>query len=295
MTLRRVLWVMCSLGAAAASACLTIDPFFFNGRAVDGYDFDADPPDPDLEGELEPAHPSRVPPEARVEGRLDLGDREVHYVYAHRADAAATVLFSHGTTWHLGRYWDRAEALWERGLNVMIYDYPGYGLSTGEPAEAELFENAAAVLELLPTLPDYTPDRLALYGYSLGGAPTYELAARGARGEAPRADAVITEAAFCSSEAMIQDGTFIDMPGSFLTNNPFDNCARIAELTDVPVLILHGGADSFVVPRHAEMLEAAATGEVTVRIVPGADHSECALVGGEAYWQWIVDFAAGAP
>lgn len=94
--------------------------------------------------------------------------------------------------------WDRAEALWDRGLNMMIYDDPGYGLSTGEPAEAELFENAAAVLELLPT-------------------------------------------------------------------------------------------------RHAEMLEAAATGEVTVRIVPGADHSECALVGGEAYWQWIVDFAAGAP
>ena len=65
---------------------------------------------------------------------IDLGDREVHYVYAHRPDAAATVLFSHGTTWHLGRYWERAEALWERGLNVMIYDYPGYGRSTGEPA-----------------------------------------------------------------------------------------------------------------------------------------------------------------
>ena len=296
MTRRSVsLVIMVAAGVAATSACLTVDPFFFNGRPVESFDFDADPPDPDLEGELEPAHPSRVPPESRVEGLIDLGDREVHYVYAHRPDAAATVLFSHGTTWHLGRYWERAEALWERGLNVMIYDYPGYGRSTGEPAEAELFENAAAVLELMPTLPDYTPDRLALYGYSLGGAPTYELAARGVRGEVPRADAVISEAAFCSSEAMVQDGTFIDMPATFLTNNQFDNCARIAEIGEIPVMIIHGGADSFVVPRHAEMLEAAAVGEVTVHIVPGAEHSYCAREGGEEYWRWIVDFAAGTP
>jgi len=272
-------------------ACLTVDPLFFNGRAVDGYDWDADPPDPELEGEIEPAHPSRVPPQARVEGILEVDGRDVHYVYAHRADAAATVFFSHGTTWHLGRYWERVEWLWERGLNVMIYDYPSYGLSTGDPDETTLYANAAAVLEILPTLPDYTEQRLVFYGYSLGGAPTLAMAARGVRGEGPRPDAVITEAAFCSVEALVQDGAFLDLPASFFSENRFDNCATIALLEDVPVMIIHGDADTFVVPRHADMLVESASGEVSLRIVEGAGHSFAPREGGETYWGWMLNFA----
>ncbi len=281
--------------AGVMAACLTVDPLFFNGRAVESYDWDADPPDPQLEGELSPAHPSAVPAEARVEGLLEVEDRQVHYVYAHRSDAVATVFFSHGTTWHLGRYWERVELLWERGLNVMVYDYPGYGRSTGEPDEAGINANAAAVLELLPTLPDYTPERLIFYGYSLGGAPTYAMAARGVRGEGLRPDGVISEAAFCSVEALAQDGAFLDLPGSFFSENRFDNCARIAELCEIPVLIIHGDADTFVVPRQAELLHEAAEGEATLRLVEGGEHSTVPIEGGEAYWGWILDFATGEP
>jgi hypothetical protein len=279
--------------AAMTAACLTVDPLFFNGRAVESYDWDADPPDPQLEGELGPVHPSRVPPEARIEGMLDVEDRQVHYVYAHRADAVATIFFSHGTTWHLGRYWERVELLWERGLNVMVYDYPGYGRSTGEPDEAGINANAAAVLELLPTLPDYTPDRVVFYGYSLGGAPTFAMAARGARGEGLRPDGVISEAAFCSVEALAQDGTFLDLPGTFFSKNRFDNCARIAEISEIPVLLIHGEADTFIVPEQAKMLYEAATGEVTLRLVEGGEHSTVPIAGGDAYWGWILDFATG--
>lgn len=278
---------------AAIAGCLTVDPFFFNGVAVDGYAWDDDPPDPDLEGEISEPHPSTVPAEARLEGFVEADGRDVHYVWAHRPDAAATVFFSHGNARHLGRYWDRVEALWERGFNVMIYDYPGYGLSTGEADEASVYGNAAAALELLPTLVDFTPARVVFYGYSLGGAPTYEMALRGVRGEVLRPHALLSEAAFCSVDALVKDGSFIGLSGEFLSANVFDNCAKIGELGDLPVLLIHGGADSFVVPRHAEMLLERAREGTTLRLVDGADHSQSAVVGGDTYWGWVVDFFAG--
>ncbi|MCB9700479.1 MAG: alpha/beta hydrolase [Myxococcales bacterium] len=281
------------LALALAGGCLTIDGFFFNGVVVDGFDFDADPPDPDLDGELTELHPSIVPPESRVEGFIELDDRRVHYVYAHRPDAAATIFFSHGNARHLGRYYDRVEILWERGFNVMIYDYPSYGLSTGEPDEPSVYENAVAVLELLPTLPDFTADRLVFYGYSLGGAPAYEVAVRGVRGEVPRPHAMISEAAFCSAETLVQDGSFRDLSGDYLLELKFDNCAKISELDEIPIFIIHGGADSFVVPRNAQMLKDRAGDNATLWIVEGAEHSYSAREGGEEYWERLTTFAAG--
>lgn len=288
----RLLPVASALGLVVAG-CLTVDPFFFNGVEVDGYEWDADPPDPDLEGENTTLHPSKVPTDAMIEDLLEVDDRLVHYVYAHRPGAAATIFFSHGNARHLGRYWERVEWLWERGFNVMVYDYPGYGLSTGDPDEASVYENAAAVLAVLPTLVDFTPERVVFYGYSLGGAPTYELALRGVRGDSLRPHAVVSESAFCNVDALVEDGTFIGLSGSFLAHNKFDNCGKIAQLDDVPLLVVHGGSDSFIVPRHAHLLVEASGGRADLHIFPGAEHSTVPSVGGDEYWALMLEFLSG--
>jgi dienelactone hydrolase len=67
----------------------------------------------------------------------------------------------------------------------LIYDCPGYGRSSGSPSEEGIFAAAQAALQHLVTLPDVDADRVLLMGYSLGGGPTYELASRSARREAP--------------------------------------------------------------------------------------------------------------
>lgn len=289
------------------TACLSLDPFFFDAEQVDEYRWDDDPCDPQLQGELsegehrlnggpEPScHPSRVPPEDRVEDFVTLPDgRRIHYVFAHREGAEATLVFSHGQTKHLGRYWDRVELLWELGYHVMTYDYPGYGRSEGEPDEAGTFASAVAVVEdALPRMPDVDPSRVFFVGYSLGGGPTYELAWRASRGELSVTPlGVISESTFCNSETLAQDGTRLDLPGEFLNEDQWDNCRKIAELDrELPVLILHGSADSFVTPVHARKLEAAATGdEVTLRFAEGAGHSELPTVDRDRYEQWIRDF-----
>jgi fermentation-respiration switch protein FrsA (DUF1100 family) len=274
--------------------CMSIDGFLYNGAPVDAYEWDADPPDPDLEGAFTPLHPSTIGPRWRIEGLLEVEGRDLHYVYAHRPDALATIFYSHGNYRNLGHYWERVELMWSLGYNVLIYDYPGYGLSTGEPDEASVYANAAAALAELTTLPGYDPDALIFFGFSLGAAPTFELAARGVRGEGPRPRAVISEAAFCSVEALVQDGTFLGLSAAFLSEHRFDNCAKIAALEGTPTMILHGEDETFIVPRHAEMLAERASGPLTLHMIPGATHSDLPAVAGVDYREWIAAFIAAS-
>ena len=293
--------------AALISGCLTLDPFVFGNEPLDGYGWDDDPCDPELQGELVEAehrlsggpapscHPSLVPPEDRTEGFVELPDgTEIHYVFAHREDAPATIVYSHGTGQNIGRYWDRVELLWAMGFHVLIYDYPGYGRSGGEPDEAGVLASATAVVEeALPQMPGVDLGSVFFYGYSLGSGPTYELAWRASEGELsvmPRG--VISEAAFCSIEALVQDGARLDLPGSFLSDIRFDNCTKIGRLDpELPVMIIHGTRDDFIVPVHAKMLEDAAVGdEVSLQWIDGADHSEIPVAGPQRYEALMRDF-----
>jgi pimeloyl-ACP methyl ester carboxylesterase len=272
---------------AALAACLQIETFFFAGRPIDGYRWDE--ASPELDGDLSDPHPSLVPPEEREEGFVALADgTPIHWVFAHRAGAMITILYSHGNGPHLGRFWDRVERLWELGYHVVVYDYPGYGRSGGHASEQGLENAADAVFAILPTLRDVDPSRVVVYGYSLGCVPAFHLAPRGAR-------ALIGEACWCSMEEQIRDGAFLDLPRELLTHLEMDNCARIAELgPEVPVLLIHGTEDRVSSPRQARLLAARARHPPTLRWVEGSRHAEVPNRAGALYGRWIAEHLASA-
>lgn len=283
--------LLAALALAALPSC-SLDAFLFSPRKVDEYHWDQ--ADPNLDGELTDPHPSIVTPPDRSEGLLASAHGEqIHWVFAHHASPLATIVYSHGTSRNIGRYWDRVERMWSHGFSVLIYDYPGYGRSTGTPTEAGVIAAGEAALAHALTLADVDPARVILMGYSLGGGPTYALAAEAAEGRGPPIAAVISESTFCSVEALVQDGSFLDLTGSYFANAHFDNCARIAELS-VPVLLIHGLADDFVVPHHEEMLADHARMPPRTLLVPGAHHSDVPLVAGDTYDQALLDFVADA-
>jgi pimeloyl-ACP methyl ester carboxylesterase len=183
--------------------------------------------------------------------------------------------------------------LYALGFTVMIYDYPGFGRSEGAPSEEGVFASAQAVLEELASMPELEGTRIWLYGYSLGGAPTFELAARSERGDAPAIAGMITESAFCSVEDLVQDGAEVDVPGSLFTELRLDNCARMHELASTPVMLMHGTDDTTVPIRHLTLLEAAATIPLEVHRVEGAGHTNLPAVAGAVYASWIESFVRG--
>jgi hypothetical protein len=179
-----------------------------------------------------------------------------------------TVLYAHGNNDNIPYFWERVEYLWRAGFDVFIYDYRGYGMSSGRSTgEDTFYADARAALGYVLALPGVTPASLVLYGYSLGGAAAIELAAHNV---APRA--LIVEAAFLSGEALVQTGTILDVPGGYVLSGAFDNVGKLPGI-HTPLMVLQGTNDPRVATSAAQALYANAGGPRSLVIVNGANHS----------------------
>jgi alpha-beta hydrolase superfamily lysophospholipase len=213
------------------------------------------------------------------------GKETLYGVLARQPGSAArrTVLYSHGNSDHLQRFWDRVELLWQAGFDVFIYDYRGYGLSSGQSeSEETLFTDARSALQYVLALPGVSPGSLVLYGYSLGAAPTVELAAHAVT---PRA--VITESAFTSGATEVLSGTILEIPGAYVLKGAFDNGAK-APLVKAPWLVLHGGVDDFIDASCARTLFDRAGGPKQLRVVPGAGHTDLPWIMGTGVYSALI-------
>lgn len=202
-----------------------------------------------------------------------------------------TVLYSHGKNDDIPYFWERVELIWRAGYDVFIYDYRGFGMSGGtSKGENTLFADAHAALATVLALPGVTPSSLVLYGFSLGGAPSIDLAAGTI---SPRA--MITEDAFESGESLVHSGAILDIPTDWLLSGAFDNIGK-APRVSAPWLVLHGSADRKVDVSEGLALYAAAGGPKRLMIVDGADHSTVpSTMGTSAYVALIRDFIENPP
>lgn len=281
----RIARVAVLVAGAWLAGCVPVDSFFFAPERADGYDFE------NVDGELTDPHPSTIGPALRREGFVSTEHGEVHWIFARHPDARDVVLYSHGNSHHIGYYWDRVERLHALGFHVLAYDYPGYGRSEGEPSDEAVYASARAVRRLLDGFEEAEGARVYAYGFSLGGAPSFELAAAGERGDVPPVDGVIGEAAWCSIEEVLRDGTQVGLQGHYLTDLEMDSCARLADLTSTPVLLMHGTEDAVILVRHSTLLERAADAvPIEVHRVEGATHADLPLVAADDYDRWILDF-----
>lgn len=86
-------------------------------------------------------------------------------------NAKGTVFLQHGYYDHVGLYGHLIEHLLEQGFNIFVYDLPGHGLSSGERAAIESFQQYDAVFcRGLELIDQYLPGPLVAMGQSTGGA-----------------------------------------------------------------------------------------------------------------------------
>jgi len=224
------------------------------------------------------------------------GDRLRTWYLAGDDPAAPTVLYLHGSRWNLNGSAFRIERWAGMGYSVLAIDYRGFGESTPMlPSEASAREDAAAALDELARLqPD--PARRFVYGHSLGGAIAIDLAARDDR---PAIAGLVAESTFTSVRDMLAVTRWGWIPGlKYLVTQPFDSLDKAASLT-VPVLFVHGTADSVVPHAMSDLLYDAAQrappGLRRLVKVEGASHSGASRAG-LAYEEPVQDFirAAGA-
>ncbi len=149
------------------------------------------------------------------------------------------VLISHGNGNNLSSTSGRAYR-WRQatGRAVLLYDYPGYGKSTGRPSEEGCYAAGEAALQWLIEGQGVPAIEIILVGESMGGAIAVELATR------HNARLLVLHSAFTSFPDMAQF-RFPCYPSRYLVQNRMDNEAKI-HLAQCPVLITHGTADSVV-------------------------------------------------
>ena len=136
---------------------------------------------------------------------------------------AATLLYLHGNAGNVSANVDQVRRLASTGLSIFIFDYRGYGESTGGPPRKRLiYEDAERAWTYLVRERRIQPSELVIYGHSLGGAVGIDLASRH-----PDAGALITEGAF-PSIIDVADGTVFGwLPLRLIVTERFDAGSRI--------------------------------------------------------------------
>ena len=149
-----------------------------------------------------------------------------------------TLLFFHGNAGNISHRLDSVAVFHQLGLDVLIVDYRGYGQSTGRPSVDGTLLDAEAAWEWLRVHKGLTPDRVAIFGRSLGGGPASHLAAR----IKPRG--LILESTFtCLHD--VAKGMFPEFLVSLLLRQDYDVRGRLSGLR-LPLLVAHSPDDEVI-------------------------------------------------
>ncbi|MEB0048314.1 MULTISPECIES: alpha/beta hydrolase [unclassified Pseudomonas] len=212
---------------------------------------------------------------------------------ATRVDAPS-ILYLHGVRWNLTGQAFRIEQLRAMGYSVLAIDYRGFGQSKGElPSEASVYEDARAAWERFTVMQPNANKRL-IYGHSLGGAVAIDLAADLATQAKKEHTAIpvrglIIESTFTSLAdavaAVADDNLPVNgLPVRWLLSQKFDSIDKIIDI-DMPLLVVHGLADTFMPARFSEQLFNAASEPKRLLLVPGGTHNNSMSLGGTQYRQ----------
>lgn len=189
-----------------------------------------------------------VPSTSHFESDMTLmGPHKIPAFFIRRRGATLTFLFSHGNAEDLGMMYGRMKEMARvLGVNVLAYDYTGYGLSSGLPSEEMCYRNIEAAYNYLRNERKIPSSHIVLYGRSLGSGPSCHLAKITAdKGESVAG--LILHSPFLSIYRIVMD------LGFNLVGDMFRNKDRARDIK-CPVLIIHGTKDDVVPFWHGDEL-----------------------------------------
>jgi uncharacterized protein len=189
-------------------------------------------------------------------------------------------LYLHGNAGNLAHRVDHMEMIPKAGSDLFLIDYRGYGKSEGSPTEEGIYRDADAAYEYLVEA-GYRPERLVLYGESLGTAAAVDLASR------RDCAAVVLEAPFPSAASVA--GRVLPLLGPLAARGRLETAKKIARVK-VPVLVMHGSDDQVIDFELGRQVFESVPGPKQFWRVEGANHSDIPQVAGERYIAKLREF-----
>jgi fermentation-respiration switch protein FrsA (DUF1100 family) len=206
--------------------------------------------------------------------------------YVEQAATSAVVLWCHGNAGNIINRLENLRELYRLGLSVFLFDYRGYGRSHGSPSEEGLYRDALGAYDYLTRTRLIRPERIVLFGRSLGAAVAAEVASQ------KLAAGLILESAFPSIEAVARFH-YGGLPVHWLLGAEFRLIDRLPQLS-LPKLIVHGDQDEIIPLELGRQVFEAAKPPKSFYVIKGADHNTTYYVGGEAYFLRFAEFVQSA-
>jgi len=164
------------------------------------------------------------------------------------ADAAfqgpcPAVIFAHGNAELIDFWPEYLKPLSLNGIHLLLVEYPGYGRSKGQPSEKSITRAFTAAYDHLVAQKTVDPDRIILFGRSIGGGAICSLAK-----VRPSAGLILLSTFTSIRSFALRYGLF-----PFMIRDPMDNLGVLKEYPK-PALILHGKQDELIPFHHAKAL-----------------------------------------
>ena len=201
----------------------------------------------------------------RVWLALPFGSVEARFLAPQPAPSgrAPALIFAHGNG-ELIDHWDQWMASFaDRGLAVLLVEYPGYGNSDGRPSQVSILSAFEAGADWLAAREDIDGDRLVAVGRSIGGGPAAALAARRSMA------ALVLMSTFTSVRKLAWSHFYLP---PFLALDPWDNLAAVAAF-EGPVLVVHGRYDDQL--PYAQAVDLAAASPRAELMTLECAHNDC--------------------
>src|SRR5829696_7419965 len=231
----------------------------------------------------EPADAGLVARDLAIE--TDDGEHLHGWFVASAARSRGHILFCHGNGGNIGDRIYHARLLSRAGFDLVLFDYRGYGRSTGRPSEEGTYRDARAAGAALVRQEEVDESRVIYLGESLGAAVALALAL-----EAPPRG-LILQSAFTSVRDMGRE--HYHLPRA-LVPDAYPSLSRIQKLR-APLLVLHGERDEIAPVPHGRALFEAAPDPKRLRLFADVGHNDLVERAGEDYVNAVASWSDGLP
>ncbi len=199
----------------------------------------------------------------------------LHGWWIEHPEAAGTVLYCHGSSGTIAHRIGVFRLLRDVRVNVLAFDYRGYGQSEGVPSERGLLADVRAAYDHLTGPLGRPAEELLFFGHSLGGAVAIDAAL-----DRPAAGLVV-QSSFTDLKDMAR-ALYPKLPLHLITRNGFRSIEKVARLT-LPKLFIQATGDPTVPVSLSRRLYEAAAEPKELFEVESDGHNDVHVRGGEAY------------
>jgi len=161
------------------------------------------------------------------------------------------ILFCHGNGGNISHRLSYLPIFKSLGLSTFLFDYRGYGKSEGKPTEEGTYADVEAAWQYLTQERKISPQKIIIYGESLGGAIASYLAQTTSAQSPPKTAAGLVLASTFTSISDRASELYLFLPIRFLSRFSYNSSDRLPNIK-IPVLIIHSTDDEIIPFHHGE-------------------------------------------